>query len=281
MKLFVHKAAVVLALLAATLGGPAGCASMNGMPAGTAHPARIWQLGDQFVVLEKQDRAPGAPITDNAHPADISPQRFLAMLGSLEFRSSDDARPVPLFTAHELDVLSENISKGLAAAGPDEDVTFAVIGLHPSVGFLKESGVTTGRVFFADRRLQLIIGQAHEPVRESDDRRLKPFLPGSRTVAAPPSWRIVAAAGAKAGHTADRQDWLYFPLNAPEREAVSTPHPSADETVTGHAPVVPPQAPQAARSSEERLIILEGLKNKGLITPEEYRSKRKEILDGL
>jgi hypothetical protein len=41
------------------------------------------------------------------------------------------------------------------------------------------------------------------------------------------------------------------------------------------------QPRDAARSVEERLTILNGLKAKGLVTDEEYAEKRKQILDDL
>ena len=68
------------------------------------------------------------------------------------------------------------------------------------------------------------------------------------------------------------------------------PAVSAEESTSSQAPVLktppaptPPPAGSrpAPKSMEERLLILKGLHDKGLITEEEYRAKRQEILKEL
>ena len=47
------------------------------------------------------------------------------------------------------------------------------------------------------------------------------------------------------------------------------------------AAAAPSAQPPAAQDPEERLRRLKDLRDKGLITPEEYETKRQEILKGL
>jgi len=55
----------------------------------------------------------------------------------------------------------------------------------------------------------------------------------------------------------------------------------AQEVVEFESPDSSPDAPPFPKSTEQRLADLEGLKQKGLITPEEYEQQRKRILDEL
>ncbi|MRR35367.1 SHOCT domain-containing protein [bacterium] len=84
-----------------------------------------------------------------------------------------------------------------------------------------------------------------------------------------------------------RADWIVFDrYSAPTPVAVPV-QPVSSPAVPVAAPAVPVQEmpkrverPAAqGRSLEERLILLNDLKQKGLITDEEFRAKRLKILD--
>lgn len=252
--------------------------SMGANNASAADRRVFWQGREQFAAVELQDQQASA----NEHPAALSAEQLRSAFGPLQVRTADSAKPVALFTDNELKTLVEQLQHGLSLAGPKEDVTFAVIGLHPVLGFLKETRVTTGRVFVSGKMLQVVFGQVQEVVKDNEDRRLKPFVPGTRSAPSPPpDWRITATTGDVARH-GNRQDWLQFPLDALERVTVTPPPPSPEPVETVQTP--PPLSHGAVppvRSIEERLTVLEGLKKKGLISTEEYQAKRKEILDGL
>jgi len=267
-------------VLLVTAGGITGCATAR---TGEVRERTIWQARDQHVKIEKQDHPAGLTVTANLHPADVPADRLRGMLESIEVRPQGDNKGARLFNEDELTILSENIHAGLAQAGPDEDVTFAIIGHYPALmGLLKEPMVTTGRVFCRDGKLDIIFGDVHRAVRENEDRRLYPFVPGSRGTAAPREWRLAAKAG---GETFDqkRQDWITFSLAAPPAPAVAPPARESTGTEQKAAPAVSPTKPAAVgkKSAEERLIILNELHNKNLINDEEYRTKRLEILNEL
>ena len=254
----------------------------------------LWQSRDQFVALERQNS--NVPLND--HPSVISPERLTAILASIELQSPESKKPELLFTAQSLDVLVPEMVVGFKKAAPGEDVTFAVIGLHTSLfGIAKSPKVTTGRVFYKGGRLNLIIGFAQKEFNEREDRRLSPFIPGSRQKSAEGEWALLHS-GQK-GFELLRKDWVTFSdewqaavVHAPVVEKIAPPAqapvpPVAERNVPTPTPVpvpVPVQPlPQKSetRKPAERLTTLNELKDKGLISEEEYRAKRGEILNGL
>ena len=251
----------------------------------------IWKERDQYVVLEKQDRSAGSLPVANAHPANVSTERLSSLLESLEVRIPGQKKTQSLFNPAGIQILSEKIKQGLAAAAPGEDVTFAYVGTYPvlaMMAILKEDKITTGRVFCQDGKINIIFGLLNEKVNEKEDRRLNPYLPGSRSKVTPQEWVLVEKSGGE-GFTRKRPDWLVFPLAAPAFKATSSVEPAVPVDVPAAA-VIAPVVPDVTRatpvqavkkSPEERLTILNGLKSKGLVTEEEYRAKRQEILNDL
>ena len=245
-------------------------------PAAAAERKLLWQSRDQFVALEPQDEEKTGPATPNEHPAAISEVQLATLLAALQFRSSGSASTEPLFTRKTLEALTPQLIMALQKAAPGEDITFAGIGLHDALYSLaKEPRVTTGRLFVKNGRLNLIIGLAQRDVNEREDRRLAPFTPGSRKAAAAGEW-LLQVPTEPSGYAMVRRDWV----------TVATdwqPPPSADSPPTApsnQAPAVQTQREQS-RSPAERLTTLKELKTRGLITDEEYRSKRLQILNEL
>lgn len=245
-------------------------------PAAAAERRLLWQSRDQFVALEPQDAEKTGPATPNEHPAAITDAQLATLLAPLQFRSTESASTVPLFTRETLETLTPQLAPGLQKAAPGEDITFAVIGLHDALyGLTREPRVTTGRLFVKNNRINLIIGLAQRDVNEREDRRLAPFTPGSRKAAAAGEW-LLHVPTEPSGYTMVRRDWVTVATNW-------QPPPLADSSPTApsnQAPAVPIQREQP-RSPAERLTTLKELKAKGLITDEEYRSKRLQILNEL
>lgn len=235
----------------------------------------LWQSNDQFVALEAQDALIAGPAAANDHPVTLTGERIAAILASLEIRSADNGKAEALFTRSSLQTIAPHLVQGLMQASPAEDVTFAVIGLHDTIyGFAKTSKVTTGRVFYKDGRLNIIIGLAQQEVRERDDRRLYPFTPGSRQKALQGEWQLLAQPAGK-GCTLERKDWVSFSSSWQEPVAALNAPPSPV------APAQPGRSGNDNRTAAERLTTLKELREKGLISEDEYRGKRAQILDGL
>ncbi|HEY6838133.1 MAG TPA: SHOCT domain-containing protein [Geobacteraceae bacterium] len=231
----------------------------------------VWERGDEFVAVEKQENASAAP---NEHPAKLAAETLRATLSGLRVQPKGSKESALLFTEGELETLGDALQQGLSLARSDEDVTFALVGLHPALlGLFKQPMVTTGRLFVRGGRLNLILGAVHEPVNDRDDRRLKPFIPGSRLKKRTLEWRVTTNGEAPLTES-DRDDWFVLPLvtAAPEQPAVPG--------VSREAKPAQPSRP-TGRSVEERLILLNDLKAKGLLSDEEYQAKRRQILNEL
>jgi hypothetical protein len=227
----------------------------------------LWQSRDQFVALSSQDAGATGPALPNEHPATVTEEQLTRLLSALLFRPAESDATEPLFNQDTLTTLVAHLAPGLRQATPTEDLTFAVIGLHTALaGLVKESRVTTGRVFIKDGQLNLILGRAQQDVNEREDRRLVPFIPGSRRTAATGKW-LLQTPVRPPGFTLMRRDWAAAPLSWQPLPAAAQPHPPAT--------VLP------SRSPAERLSTLNDLKEKGLITDEEYLRKRQEILQGI
>lgn len=251
-----------------------GC---SGLATSTLPSQKLWQSGDQFVAIVPQD-TPAAPAND--HPANLDRSRLSATLAALRLAEKGEAVAIPLFTEYQLEVLSEQIGSALSRATPSEDVTFAIVGNHVSfLGIAKRPKVTTGRVFVSRGKMNIIFGQAHEEVSDRDDRRLKPFIPGSRTKAPDASFPDISSAAGRAGYSKQAPNWLVLSLLEPAALHVESVQPSAAEPVVRQQQPLP--RPVQAGNPEERLRTLNNLREKQLITDEEYRSKRQQILDGI
>ena len=249
-------------------------------PAWAGGKVSLWQSRDQFVTLEPQDPAADGVAPANDHPLELSAEQLSYLLGAIDLRSAKNEASEPLFTAKMLQLLAPYLQKGLSQAAPGQDVTFAVIGFHETLyGLGKQPKVTTGRLFSQGGKLCLIVGIAQQDVDDRDDRRLKPFTPGARRKPVTSgAWTLVPHGGQQV-FTQKRADWVEF---GKESLAAPVPPPVAERKPTASQPFLDiPQGRAVERSPADRLTTLNDLKNKGLISDEEYRAKRLEILNGL
>lgn len=274
-----HKRCQFFALIVSLVAVIAGCA--------TQQSTTVWRSGDQFVsVVNRDDMGTGQSVP-NRQPVSLPAGALRAELAPLAVQLPDDAKPTALFGDDELVVLSEQLHAGLEQAGKDQDLVFAVRGAKPLWKlFGSLPVVTTGRVFYRDNGLNLILGKVRAEIH-GDDRRLDPFVPGSRLRAASLPGPILAGS-AEAAHVPDRPDWLVLTVGSEPKAQPVTVKPDAG-TPAATPPVSGKEAAPAARQGgsaataagkvAERLKVLDELKAKGLITDEEYRAKRKSILD--
>lgn len=241
----------------------------------------LWESRDQFVAIESSDAVKGGTRIPNQHPAEFTKDRLIDILSSVQVRLDVKSGPVPLFTDRSLEILAPRLEDAFKEAKPDEDVTFAIIGLHLGTqGFAKTSKATAGRLFYQGGKLNLIVGKAQYEFNERQDRRLYPFTPGNREYMAEGDWTLLPQAGQPA-LTMVRKDWMAF---ADDWKPVATNIPAADKA-SGAQPS-PSNALEKlfsgkAGKTAERLGVLKELRDKGIITEEEYRGKRLMILNEL
>ena len=210
-KMLTQAAVALFALILAT----AGCSMLPTHAPKDETDAVVWKHRDQFVRLEPVSHG-DEPAANNDHPFNLEPGRLREVLASLAVFYPKKEKTRPLFCLDELNILDESLSKGLASATPAQDVAFAVVGIHrEKFSVFQDRSVTSGRVFFLDGRLNLILGRVHAAYDEEEDRRTHPFDTGSRkSRSASPwgaeKWEIASHEGLafkkQGGET--RADWL-------------------------------------------------------------------------
>jgi hypothetical protein len=177
--------------------GLSGCGTLKRDDPATqisAEGKTVFEAGLQYVQIEQRDVAGVA----NDHPFSISSENMRTVLESLYVSETVlfKERQSPLFSAYELQILSNALSSGLARAESNEDVTFVMIGSHQAT-ISKEQMTTSARVFYTGGRLNIIFGKVRETYRDKDpvsgqpiDRRTNPLLPGTRRADSEPSIRV-------------------------------------------------------------------------------------------
>ena len=95
----------------------------------------------------------------NNHPINISGDILRKMFKQLSYKYDRNEPEIPLFSNKELMLLSEFVPKAIKIAKPNEDVTFVIKGPHRSARWsFSEDRLTAGRIFIANKQLNLILG---------------------------------------------------------------------------------------------------------------------------
>lgn len=278
----------------------------------------IWKLQEQYVALTTQGKK-GATYPANSHPVALEGEDIQDALKSLElwdkggFFRNEDAHPV--FTPAQAEMLGRFTAEALLKAKPDEDVIFTVRG-YGSVAFdtLKDREWTSGRVFYADGKLNLIIGTfklkkdrgvrnaeaAHGVMENYSDLYFDPGSRDKRTGKMP--GRIVASDGISyRGGDEQRPDWVVIDIataalafreaQIPEEQRKTSEknkqetakltlerRQMREEMARLRQQVKELHGPVDAKSLEDRLATLQALRAKKLISDQEYHQRRDEIL---
>ncbi len=216
------------------------------------------------------------------HPFTLAPQDWATILGSITVQHKDPllvlltkkGEASPAFAPDEVAYLSETLAKVFAQAAPSEHVVFGLA--REGTGGVTE--MTTGGWYVAGGRLHVVLANY----------RLGVTLPGvierlrTEPLAHYPAFYEIAPAahqkletGAALGRVILDRDSPHLIIDyralllakADERRA-----PGVGQPAVQSMPSPPP-------SAEERLEELKRLHERGLITDDEYRDKKKQILD--
>ena len=254
----------------------------------------LWESRDQFVAIEDADAVKGGSPIPNNHPVELGQDRLAEILSSIQLRpevfgvsipflsdGKTNATVRPLFTDQSVGFLVSYLQDAFRQAKPNEDVTFAIVGLHSSPGGLAKSPMATaGRMFYQGGKINLIIGKAQYDYSERKDRRLDPFTPGNREYIADGTWTLIPQ-GTSPDVTIARRDWLVFSDDwKPEYSYATSSGKSGAAEPTGSEAFKNLFSGKAGKTAE-RINVLKELREQGVITEEEYRAKRLKILDEL
>lgn len=278
-----------------------GCSILRGPQRNAEIVSVLWEDGDQFVRIEKQDEVGGQRPAPNSHPVEFRPMQIRAALERVYFDLPGMVKQGSLFNPPEMNTLSVWLANGLKRARPDEDVTFLI---HTRTkgwfgGYTGAPQITTGRVFYKNGILNIIFGAVRDSTfaqRYEINPTVVPVGYRDKSILANTGLSAEPGSGVyRPRGRADRVDWLvFFPeaYNAGPRRPPTLDAPRPQGPVPGAAPqlgspaastpapALPPGGEQVL-TPDERLRQLERLKRDGLITEEEYQYTRAQILKGL
>ena len=239
---------------------------------------RSWNVRE-FSSLRLVSRETGS--APNEHPARLDAQTLRQLLAQLRTEMREGVQP--LFAEDEVTEMAEPLAQALANASADDDVLLLSTSRRGG-GLLAKPLAVTARLFVQGGSLNFIVNDTrfefYDRFRATGT--APEFTFGSRRSAG--TGVLVAAPGASR-----RTDWAALPLAVnPDLVPVAAGRPPA---VAGPAAPPPAVAPEAAAAGgarprglqfadeiEQRLLTLKHLRDKGLISEEEYQNKRKEIL---
>jgi len=277
--------------------------------------ATIWEQNEQYVHLVAIESK--APL--NNHPVALDPVEVEQALASLQLWTKGgvfrDEQSLPVYAKGQAGTIARYLVDALNKASPSEDVTFNVRSYADvllSVG--REREWTTGRVFYKDGKLNLIIGEYQKRIDKgkknvegsfgvTDDFRDVNFdIAGRRSKGHMPG-RIVNTAGVEFGETG-RSDWVAIEVLKAAKAYRDAQTPVAarkeEEKVRNEAAKLTLERREmreemarmrkelkALQESgagktqplEERLAKLQQLLDKGLISADDFKRRKAAILD--
>ena len=277
----------------------------------------LWESGvNLFIKITEQDKSKSGKTPPNNHPVTLNEKDIREALGLVEiwtknFYKGENAEKV--FPYNIARLLGESVGKGLQIANPNEDIIFTLVKQKKGTLGDRVSSYLTGRIFFLDNQLNIIIGDYDNP-----GDKLKEIVYGEyqevrysfkRASRAKPSKKFKENTMVVEGITNHkvgsklRRDWFIIDLEKTKQVV------TADKNIKRKSSDEYKQSLEKAKlakerremrlemarirqemkknkntgstSIEERLENLSTLKQKGLISDEEYEKKRIEILNDI
>ncbi len=224
-----------------------------------------------------------------SHPLRLSPENWRPLLASVRvqpvvsfFRRGEDQ---PAFTQEEIDYLSMPLSRAFAKASSEQWVVFGLNHPVPASG----SDMTTGAWYVKGPMLHLLLPNFHaavpmdnlrevlnrDPLFEVLEATRFEFVPTDYSVEDSEKPSLLSILKQETPHLAIEYQQLL--AGGPSLKNVQGPE-ADDENVR---PMDTETSDRSLSSLENRLGKLKGLKEKELITEEDYQRQKKELLDQL
>lgn len=239
---------------------------------------------NRFVRLQQVSEEAGATASHlRTHPLVLRPQEWTVLLSTLQVQRRAEGllfrdppgSVVPAFTPEEIRDLSTALSEAFAEARPDECVVFGLSRLND----VNMTELTTGGWFLEGPSLHVVLANYRKVVTMPGTRQLlweRPLRPDAGPhydLVAGPHQTIVRESAAFTKWLSSTPSELsidYHAILLGEPGDVSPPQPER------------PSSSERARpplSLEERLRALKRFHEQGLITEDEYRAKKQQLLD--
>ena len=271
----------------------------------------IWQASANEIIkyIDRDTTSPGK----NNHPVALQAKEISTILASLKLHEQEkdnlaaEKEFKPVFTDQQANLLGRYLEEGLKEAKPDQDIIFVIEKSVKRLTLLKPGRYfVAGRVFYKDNKLNIIIGdydrlrnEAYEAVNDptGTGHTHYSFDYGQRSKPSSFKKAIISINGIenKQQNNTQRDDWLVIDVNVAskaiedmtimrQKEEMANKRKELME-VLGSEDTIHINATSSTEkvtpSLEQRLTELKHLRNKDLITDEEYAQKRKQILDDL
>ncbi len=225
-----------------------------------------------------------------------------------------------VFSVSQINLLTKQIEKGLKNAKPEQDIVFVMAGGSRKLLILSKKNFVAGRVFFKDGKLNIIIGEYDKDRNDAFEKQYDPsgraaipyfFNHGKRSESSKRFDNdLIATAGVENRNFGkkSRKDWLIIDIKIAAKTRIAKLNTknnySRNQDVQSQidaekfAKERREMRAQMARmrkemkeanlnsgssseTAEARIVTLNELLGKKLITQREYDSKRQEILNDL
>lgn len=272
-----------------------------------------------YIKLDEQDKSVSGKTTPNNHPVELDEKHIAESLELLELWSKDyyeAGNAENLFTVTQTRLLGEHIAKGLKQARPNQDIVFALVAMKKGGFGISEPKYMGGRAFYHDNKLNIIIGDYNKPrdrgmeavVGGTGITEIRYYInTGKRNKASKFDTQLIKVDGIDYAtiNSKIRKDWILLNLSKTkeiifskkESKRRNTKEYKQDRLFKDEAAKLAKERREMrlemARlrkemnenksgsdlSIEERLVKLEALRDKDLITKEEYDKRRTDILN--
>jgi hypothetical protein len=280
-----------------------------------------WKSGlYSYFKYEKQD---SNKFGQNDQPVELKVDEIVNSLKALEFTEKKmftGETIQSVFTITHINILGKQLAKGLKNAKPGQDIIFVLTGTNPKLLLLSQKYFITGRAFYKDGKLNIIIGEylflrndELERVFDPGDNRAVSynFNFGSRSKQSNKfKGTVLTVPGFENMKTAKsfRHDWFMLDVALASQaylakmEAIMNPVSRGERQIQAEAAKLARErramraemarmrkemkdinsgAGSSSKTLEERIVTLDQLLTKELITQEEYDTRRKEILNDI
>ena len=273
----------------------------------------LWQSGrNLYIKLVDQE---GKATKPNDQPVTLDAGKVVNALKAFQIRGdyAKGDKVSPVFSLQQAQVLGQYLAKGLQQARPDQDIVFALAQRHRGFLSIETVDYMAGRAFYVDGKLNIIIGDYDRPADRFKERTTQSmgggevqyyFDNGGRGASSGFKKSVIIGNGISTHE--NRKDWFLVDVDeasstylAQQKEQAKAEDNTADtEAARLEAARLAQERREmklemarlrkemkegtaAPKTVEERLQTLEDLKKKGLITDDEYKRKRQEILKDL
>ena len=279
----------------------------------------LWESGTSlFIKLTPQDKSKSGKTPPNSHPAELKQKDIAEAIELIKIWSKDYYEGKDLdrvFPVNVSRLIAEHTAKGLKEARPNQDIIYTLVGKKIVSLGSQEARYQTGRVFYLDGKLNIIIGEYDHPgdklkemVYAGGNERVHYHFPMAKRAKASKKFKdnVVKVDGienVKIGKKT-RKDWFTIDIEKTKRviaKSRDNEKLSDDELKKSledarlakerremrlemariRQEMKQNKNATGDKSVEDRLQNLKSLKEKGLISDSEYEIKRTEILNDI